>query len=170
MNTISLQAERAVGGIAEAGANVVWDAVLSESGGIGYDADTGVVTLQEPGRYEFHWWVATQAANAANGIVFTLTSSQGDTVIGNSPAKTGEVTGTAVLEIPSAPVSVTLKNESGGAVFYSAVVPAKAALTVVGDTAAVPSYGAFRHDPSEGGGYIEENTNIIFNQVIGEYA
>ncbi|WP_223191860.1 hypothetical protein, partial [Propionispora hippei] len=64
-----------------------------------------------------------------------LVSSQGDSVIANSPIKTGEVVGIAVIEVESPPVTVELRNNSTAIVFYSTIVPIKAGMTVIGESA-----------------------------------
>ncbi|MDD4715773.1 MAG: hypothetical protein PHT34_04380, partial [Oscillospiraceae bacterium] len=130
----ALQVERLAAGTVERNANVVFDSSTVLTGNIDYDSVTGVVTLNESGRYEFGWWVATQSSASTNGAGFVLVSSQGDSVIGNSPIKTGEVVGIAVIEVESAPVTVELQNNSTAAVFYSTTVPVKAGLAVIGES------------------------------------
>lgn len=115
-----------------AGTNVVFDSIVNSAGNVSYDSATGIITIEEAGRYEFDWWVATQSSVSTNGIGFTLASSQGDAVIGNMPIKTGEVVGAAIIEVAAAPVTVVLRNNSSATVYYSTIVPVKASLTVIG--------------------------------------
>ena len=70
-----------------------------------------------------NWWVASQSTQATNGVVFALASSQGDLLEGNSPIKTGEVVGFGVIEITSAPQTLSLINASNAEVFYAVAVP-----------------------------------------------
>ena len=85
-----LQLERLAAGSIGTGTNVIFDSTVVSAGSISYDSATGVITLQDAGRYEFDWWAATQNSLSATGAGFTLVSSQGDVIIGNSPLKTGE--------------------------------------------------------------------------------
>ncbi len=130
--SISLQVERLIAGTVESNANVIFDSTVISTGNISYDNVTGVITIQEAGRYEFDWWVATQSSISAIGAGFALVSSQGDTIIGNSPIKTGEVVGVGIIEVVTAPVTVALRNNSNATIYYSTIVPVKASLAVIG--------------------------------------
>ncbi|MEL7658474.1 MAG: hypothetical protein AAGU75_21490, partial [Bacillota bacterium] len=133
MSDIALLIERtATGSVAVAG-NVIFDTTIFTAGNISYNNVTGVITFNEAGRYVFNWWVATQLSQSTNGTVFALSSSQGDFLIGNSPNRTDEVAGIAIIEVVTAPVTVSLVNGSTTAVTYGINVPAKAALMVVED-------------------------------------
>lgn len=130
--SILLQVERLTAGAVESNANVIFDSTLISNGTISYDSATGVITIQEAGSYEFDWWVATQSSASTAGAGFTLISSQGDAIIGNSPIKTGEVVGVGTIEVVTAPVTVSLRNDSSAAIYYSPIVPVKASLAVIG--------------------------------------
>ncbi|GEM_PF-507332 len=132
MNTISLLIERIASGIVDVESNVIFDTTVLSSGNISYDSITGVITLNETGRYVFNWWVTTQLSTSSNGIVFALSSSN-DSQVGNSPIRTGEVVGFGIIEVESAPLTVSLVNESTSSVTYGLNVPVKAALMVVHD-------------------------------------
>lgn len=143
MNTL-LQVERLIAGTVEPNANVIFDSTVISTGNVSYDNATGVITIQDAGKYEFDWWVATQSSASTIGAGFTLGSSQGDAIIGNSPTKTGEVVGVGVIEVTTAPVTVTLSNGSGATIYYSTIVPAKASLAVIGADEAVLAFGSLR--------------------------
>ena len=130
--SISLQVERLTAGTVESNTNVIFDSTLISIGNISYNNATGVITIQEAGTYEFDWWVATQSSVSTIGAGFSLVSSQGDVIIGNSPIKTGEVVGVGVIEVVAAPVTVELRNSSSATIYYSTVVPIKASLAVIG--------------------------------------
>lgn len=141
--SISLQVERLIAGAVETNANVIFDSTVISAGNISYDDTTGVITIQEPGRYEFDWWVATQSSVSTIGAGFALVSSQGDVIIGNSPIKAGEVVGVGIIEVVTAPVTVSLRNNSSSAIYYSATVPVKASLAVIGPDE-VLAFGSLR--------------------------
>ena len=130
--SISLQVERLTAGTVESNTNVIFDSTLISIGNISYNNATGVITILEAGTYEFDWWVATQSSVSTIGAGFSLVSSQGDVIIGNSPIKTGEVVGVGVIEVLTAPVTVELRNSSSATIYYSTVVPVKASLAVIG--------------------------------------
>jgi BclA-like protein/collagen triple helix repeat protein len=139
MSDIAFQIERTTAGNVDSGNNVVFDSVVYSSGNISYNSVTGVITFNESGRYNFNWWVATQSSQSTNGTVFALSSSQGDFLEGNSPVKTGEVVGFGIIDVASAPVTVSLVNASGQTVFYSPIVPLTATLVVIQDD--IPQIG-----------------------------
>jgi hypothetical protein len=130
--SILLQVKRLAADTVESNANVVFDSTVISTGNISYDNTTGLITIQEAGRYEFDWWVATQTSASTAGAGFVLVSSQGDVIIGNSPIKTGEVVGVGVIDVATAPVTVALRNNSSEAIVYSTIVPVKASLAVIG--------------------------------------
>lgn len=138
--SIALQIQRSVSGSVAQGANVIFNTTLTAQGNISYDNTTGIITLQEPGTYKLDWFVATQTSTTVNGIGFSLVSSQGDFIIGNSPIKTGEVVGFGIIEVTVSPVTVELKNDSPALVYYSNIVPIPASLVVVGQTEATASF------------------------------
>ncbi|HWP79093.1 MAG TPA: peptidase G2 autoproteolytic cleavage domain-containing protein [Candidatus Acidoferrum sp.] len=129
MNNIALQL--ALMGLTSVGPGntVLFDTTLFETGDISYDDATGVITLSVRGRYAIDWWVATQPARSASGAIFAISVSGGGKVSGCSPFKTGQVSGSAVIEVSSPPAAVTLVNE-GAAEFYYAAAPVKASLFV----------------------------------------
>ncbi|MDF2877689.1 MAG: hypothetical protein K0S30_785, partial [Clostridia bacterium] len=60
MSNIALQVERLAAGTIPSGGAVVFDNIVYSAGNISYNAVTGVITFNEPGRYVLDWWVATQ--------------------------------------------------------------------------------------------------------------
>ena len=138
MSDIALQIERQAVGTVATGDNVIFDATVYSAGNVSYNPGTGVISFNEAGRYAINWWVATQSAATAVGVVFALSSSEGDLLEGNSPVKTGEVVGIGIIDI-AAPATVSLVNVSTGNVVYSAIVPLKATLTVIQDDIGGPT-------------------------------
>lgn len=129
MGNIALQIERLLGGSVPNGGNVIYNSVVYASGNIGYDGN-GIITLGAPGIYSFNWWVATQSFSPAVAPVFTLISSKGDAIRGDSPNTLGEVVGFGIINVVAAPVTVRLVNTSGADITYADTVPVKAGLTV----------------------------------------
>ncbi len=136
MGNIALQIGRSLTGTVGAGENVIFDAAVYSTGNISYNNSTGVITLNESGRYVIHWWVATQSSTFAGGAIFALVSSQGDLLTGNSPLKAGEITGVGIISVAIAPITVSLVNGSAGNYGYAAQMPLKATLVVIRDDVA----------------------------------
>lgn len=128
---IALQIERLAAGSIAASANVIFDTTVFATGNITYDSVTGIITFNEAGRYAVSWWVAPQPCT--NGVVFSLSFSQGDLRDGSSPVKTAEVSGIGIFKIIEAPVTASLVNASTAAANFSTTVPVKATLVVVQD-------------------------------------
>ncbi len=130
---IALQLERISAGSVATGTNVIFENVIFSAGNISYDPASGIITFSEPGRYTVDWWIAVQSSVSTNGTVFALSSSQGDFLEGNSPLKTDEVSGIGIIEVISAPVTLSLVNASTARIFYSTIVPVTASLRIVQD-------------------------------------
>lgn len=109
---------------------VIFDSTIYLSGNIQYNSTTGTITLNDPGQYKIDWWLGVQATISANGTIFSIETSQGDTIRGNSPLKSDEIYGTAIIEIINAPVTVSLVNNSEGTVYPSQVLPLKGTLSI----------------------------------------
>lgn len=137
MSNIALQIERQLDGIVGSSQNVIFNSTVFTAGNIMYNAATGVITFMEAGRYTLNWWIATQSSTS-QAAIFSLTSSQGEAIRGNSPLKTGEVTGFGIIDVITVPTTVSLINTSNADFYYSAVVPVKAALLIVEDDISVP--------------------------------
>lgn len=138
MGNIALQIERLAEGELPDLSNVIFDTIVYTNGNISYDSKTGVITFNEQGRYIINWCVITQTSST-DVAVFSLNSSQGDELKGNSPTIPGEVVGFGIINTTSAPVNVSLVNSSAALINYADNVPVKATLTVVQDT--VPIVG-----------------------------
>lgn len=139
MSNIALQIERLTAGSVASGANVIFESVVYLAGNISYSGITGVITFNEPGRYFVNWWVATQSSSSTDGAVFSLSSSQGDFLEGNSPSKTGVVPGVGIIDVAVAPVTLSLVNASNSLVYYSSIVPVSATLVIIEDD--IPEIG-----------------------------
>ncbi|MGI6161978.1 MAG: hypothetical protein ACOYJD_08095 [Christensenellales bacterium] len=133
MSDIALQIERISAGMVAQSGNIIFENTVISEGDVSYNNATGVITFIEPGRYIIDWWVATQSSICTNGAVFALTSSQGDLLEGNSLIKTGQVSGVGIIDVATAPVTVSLINASTAPVYYATVVPVTATLVVTRD-------------------------------------
>ena len=135
MGSIALQIERLASGSVAASEAVLFDHVAYLSGDILYDAGSGSITFNAPGRYLFNWSVVIQSISSGNNLIFSLVSSQSDVLQGNALLRSGEVTGAAIIDIAAAPATVSLLNGGAGNAVYGSV-PVKANLVVFMDTPA----------------------------------
>ncbi len=130
MPALSLYLERQLQGAITPSANVIFDTLITSSGPISYDALTGVITINQPGKFLINWFVASQASAGSSSIAFSVMTSQGDNIRGESPVKLGEVVGFAVIQVDSAPVTLQLVSQNPNIVWYSQVAEIKAALSL----------------------------------------
>ncbi|MDF2929475.1 MAG: hypothetical protein K0Q75_1713 [Anaerospora sp.] len=133
MGTVALQLERSTSGVVAASASVVFNTVLFTTGNISYAPLTGIITINEPGRYVINWWAVTQAAIASAGPGFALSSSLGASIQSNSPNKIGPFSGAGVINITSTPATISLVNSTSGDITFSSLVHTKAGLTLFKD-------------------------------------
>lgn len=166
MSNIALLIERTTAGMLGLDENVIFENVMLLTGNISYDSVTGQITLLETGKYKFDWLAATHTSISTEGIGFALVSSQGETIIGNSPINKGEVSGTGIIEVSLPPVTVTLQNNSNSPIFYSSVVPVKSLMTVIKipDISSIGQGMQLQHTASVIP--IDDNQPVIFDSVI----
>lgn len=131
MADIALQLELETATTINSGENVLFDNIAFTSGNITYNPVTGIITFLEAGRFSIDWWLATQSSQSTNGTSFALVSSQSDSLAGNSPLRTGEVYGAGIIEVVSAPVTLSLVNISTGTVFFAQQVPLRGSLVII---------------------------------------
>lgn len=130
MSNISYQIERLETGIVSAGSNVVFDHVIFTDSGFTFRPD-GNITITQPGRYAIYWLVATQASASTSNLVFAIKTSEGDLIIGNSPLKTGEISGFTILDTTQPNTLLSLINNTTASIYYSTIVPVKASLMII---------------------------------------
>lgn len=133
MGTVALQLERSTTGVVAASASVVFNTLLFTTGNISYAPLTGIITINEPGRYVINWWAVTQASIASAGPGFALFSSLGAFIQSNSPNKLGPFSGAGIIDIPTVPATISLVNSTSGDVTFSSLVPIKAGLALFKD-------------------------------------
>ena len=94
---------------------IIFDRTLTQSGAVSYDDSTGLISINEPGTFIIHWFVTTQSTTDSS-INFALVSSQDDFILGNSPIKTGEVTGSGIITTHTTGETLSLVNASTGSI------------------------------------------------------
>lgn len=112
------------------GGTMLYDTVVSTTGGISYNPANGMITLNEVGRYQINWWNATNAIGNSAPAVFSIIASNGQQLIGNSPLQKGIITGLGIINVTVQPVTFSLINLSSGSAQMSSNVPIKGMLSV----------------------------------------
>lgn len=133
MSNTVLQVEQQANQQLLLGDAILFDNIVYISGDISYNLATGTVTFNTAGEYLVNWWVATQTAISTSAVSFSIKTSQGDELPGNSPIKTGEVYGVAVVRTLSDGVTMTLVNSSPGVVgtvTLSTATPLKSTMVI----------------------------------------
>jgi len=123
LDTISLQIQRKIAGTVNINSNVIFDTLVDSHRSIVYDSLTGQIVINKAGRYFINWSISTQASLDSSNINFSIQTSQGDDLIGNSPIKPGEFIGSAIIQVDSAPIALRLINKTSNSVVYSTLVP-----------------------------------------------
>lgn len=139
MSNIALQIQRLAAGTIPVAGNVIFDSTVYSTSNINYNSMNGVITFNESGRFAINWWFASQSSQSTNGIVLSLSSSQGDFIEGTSPQKTSEIYGTGIIHVVTAPMTVSLVNASLTDIHYSPIVPVKSTLEVIHEDTAKKS-------------------------------
>lgn len=123
--------------------NVIFDSLLYMDGDISYNSNTGEITITKPGRFIVHWWLATQSSASQTGACFGLAANAGPNQIGNSPTKTGEISGFGMFNVAeSTPVAFSLKNLSQQTFYFSSQTSIKGSIIVVETIEEItPAYG-----------------------------
>lgn len=117
----------------EPNANVIFDTIVYSAGSITYNPANGEITFLEAGRFVVTWWIATQSSQSTNGAAFALSSSQGDLIIASSPLKTGEVVGVGIVDVTTAPTTISLISISDAPIFLPTILPLNGSLVIVED-------------------------------------
>ncbi|WP_101698540.1 hypothetical protein [Clostridium minihomine] len=126
---MALYVERIATGVVASNDNVLFDNIALSDSNISYDDATGLVTFHSSGKYLINWWTTTQSSVSTTGAHFALKIDGGEPKIGASPIKTGEVVGCSIVTADEAS-TLSLVNDASD--FYlSAIVPVKAAMTIV---------------------------------------
>ncbi len=118
---VQVQLQDSSGGTILDGANVMFDTPLNtDSDNVSYNDGTGEFAFSRPGNYLVTWWVNVDGAQAAANIVFTVVTSSGSEVSAISPFPLTilQLNGQALLTIGSAPITMSLVNNTGAIVTF----------------------------------------------------
>ena len=130
LNTTGLQIQRKIAGTISPNDNVIFDTLLNSKGSVFYDSLTGQIVINKNGMYFISWSVSTQSSLGSNNLIFSIQSSNGDDLIGNSSINTGEVIGFDIIQVDSAPIALSLINKTSNDIVYSTLVPIVANLVL----------------------------------------
>lgn len=148
MNIHALKVERLAAETVTASAPVVFDNIVYSSGNISYDPGSGVVTFHKSGRYIVNWWVSVPTDVSPTGLVFVLSTSQGDFLTGDTPDTIDKVAGTGIVDVAATPVTMSLINAGMGHADLAASSPVKATLQVIEGSGITPPFAAGNTSPN----------------------
>lgn len=104
----------------EDGANVLFDTVVNDTSlAISYNPINGVFTITQSGTYYVNWWVNADGAGASTTVLFSVEASNGQIISASSvsPITSLQLNGNALITVGVAPVTLSLVNNTGEAVF-----------------------------------------------------
>jgi len=129
MNSKTIEIIRTSDGVVAGDENVIFNVQLLNPTGIIYDNETGVITFNEIGEYVIHWWVATETT-LRGAVQYALVSSLGNLTAGNSPVKTGQVSGFSTIDVTVSGTTLVLVNKADYSISFSRTSPTKASLLI----------------------------------------
>jgi len=107
------------GGTVETGGAVEFDTVETNTlQGVSYAATTGTLTFNQVGTYLINWWVGIENAQAAEVLSFALSLNGTDVQTSYSDIGSGQMFGTAIVQVTSIGSTLSLMNRSGAAVTF----------------------------------------------------
>jgi hypothetical protein len=99
--------------------NVLFDSLLNTSSpSISYDSNTGIFTISETGTYLVNWWVAVAGTAGPSSVAFALRLNDSTDIPSAMPNIEGQLSGSSLLTIGTAPSTLALVNTTGSAVLY----------------------------------------------------
>lgn len=99
------------------GGNVVFDTVtISQDPNIIYNAGTGVFTILATGNFFIHWLISIDGAGSSGTATFAVEINGGNGILGATPDVSSQLSGTALITVAAAPVTITLVNVTGASV------------------------------------------------------
>lgn len=93
--------------------------------------ETGEITISQPGNYLINWWVSLEGSTLAPTITLSLNVDGVSQSVSNSPILYGQMFGSNLVTIASAPAVITLTNATGNDLFFTVATPVGANITVV---------------------------------------
>lgn len=110
--------------------NVIFDTIITSIlPAISYDATNGVITISDNGVYYINWWIGADGSTVAPQILFAIVVSDGQTIPSATPIMSDNMSGNALLNITTAPVTLSLVNQTGNDVFLGGII--KGDLTII---------------------------------------
>ncbi len=99
------------------------------SGSISYVPGSGEIIISEAGYYLVNWWVATDGAETSPTVTIDLELDGVLVSQASSPIVSGQVGGTAIVEVTTVPATLSLVNNMVETIFIPATLT-QAGLTV----------------------------------------
>ena len=105
------------GGEIAVGGHVAFDALnFNNTLGLSYAPGSGSVTVARTGTYLVNWWVAVENAQTAEVLSFALSLNGSDVATSYADIGSGQIYGTAIVNVTSIPATLSITNRSTDAV------------------------------------------------------
>ncbi len=85
---------------------------------LGVTQSRGTVTIGRVGTYLVNWWVGVENAQEAETLSFAVSANASDVQTSYSDIGSGQIFGTAIVNVTSVPVTLQLVNRSANCVTY----------------------------------------------------
>lgn len=110
---------------------IIFNNIISNlSPSLSYDATNGTITINENGVYYISWWVAVDGSTIANFISLAISTSTGELIEASTSILSDQISGNALLNVTSAPITFQLINVTGNDIFIDDS-PIQADLTII---------------------------------------
>lgn len=109
---------------------LIFNEIIQSEGNILYDSLTGIISINEPGEYAIDWLISTQFLESNLAINFRLVTSENINFISNSPLKTGNLNGFAIINVTQIPATLYIENFSTSPVYLSSITNIKSSLRI----------------------------------------
>ena len=86
--------------------------------GVSYAATTGTLTINQVGTYLINWWVGIENAQPAEVLAFALSLNGTDVQTSYSDIGSGQMFGTAIVQVTAIGSTLSLINRSGASVTF----------------------------------------------------
>lgn len=111
------------------GDNIRFNSIRTQKGNISYNIVNGIFTITEAGYYLINYILSTDGTETSPSITFVIRVNGTIISEASTPVVTGQLTGTAIIQITSVPATLSLNNGTGDTINLAAV-PAQAEITI----------------------------------------
>ena len=110
------------GGTLAVGALIPFDTINTNNTlGVSYAQGSGSIVISRAGTYLVNWWIALENAQPVERLSFATSASGVDVQTSYIDIGSGQIFGTAIVNVTSVPTTLQLVNRSDDTVTYASV-------------------------------------------------